>query len=111
MLLVGRNGVCTDAVGTAVMGFDPMAPHWQHPFPGDNHLLLLAQAGVGAVDPKRIEVRGVPVKEAVFPYNPKRQPRGELEASHYPPLHWSSQFACRSGPKPSEKRLPQAVGC
>ena len=92
VLLAGRNGVCTDAIGTAVMGFDPMAPHWQHPFPGDNHLLLLAQVGVGAADPKRIEVRGVSVKEAVFPYNPKRQPRGELEISHYLPPH---SAACR----------------
>ena len=98
VLLVGRNGVCTDAIGTAVMGFDPMARHWQHPFPGDNHLLLLAQMGVGAVDPKRIEVRGLPVKEAVFPYNPKRQPRGELEASHYPPLRCRGRDSpCRAG--------------
>jgi uncharacterized protein (DUF362 family) len=65
LLLAGRNGVCTDAVATAVMGFDPEAPHGQKPFPGDNHLRLLAQAGVGAIDLKHIEVRGLKIKDAV----------------------------------------------
>lgn len=65
LLLAGRNGVCTDAVATAVMGFDPQAPHGHKPFPGDNHLRLLAQAGVGAIDLKRIEVRGLKIKDAV----------------------------------------------
>jgi uncharacterized protein (DUF362 family) len=74
LLLAGRNVVCTDAVATAVMGYDPQAGHGQFPFPGDNHLLLLAQAGVGTIDPKRIEVRGLPVEKALFPFNPKRVP-------------------------------------
>ncbi|HUU22084.1 MAG TPA: DUF362 domain-containing protein [Phycisphaerae bacterium] len=68
LLLAGRNGVCTDAVGTAVMGFDPKAPHGTFPFQGDNHLRLLASVGVGSNDPGRIEVAGVPLKEAVFPF-------------------------------------------
>lgn len=74
LLLVGRNAVCTDAICTAVMGYDPQAPHWQFPFPGDNHLLLLSQVGVGAIDPKRIEVLGLSLKKAVHPFNPKRLP-------------------------------------
>ncbi len=75
LLLVGRNGVCTDAVATAVMGFDPQAPPRSFPFQGDNHLQLLADAGVGTNDPKRIEVVGVPLKEAVFPYAPNHAGR------------------------------------
>jgi uncharacterized protein (DUF362 family) len=71
LLIVGRNPVCTDAIGTAVMGYDPQAGHFQWPFPGENHLLLLASAGVGTIDPKRIEVRGLPLEKAVFPFNPK----------------------------------------
>jgi uncharacterized protein (DUF362 family) len=71
-VVVGTNGVCTDAVCTAVMGFDPQAPHGQRPFQGDNHLALLAAVGVGSNDLKRIEVRGLPLKEAVCPYQPQK---------------------------------------
>jgi uncharacterized protein (DUF362 family) len=74
LLLAGRNAVTTDAVATAVMGYNPQAAHREFPFPGDNHLLLLSQVGVGAIDPKRFEVRGVPLAEALCPYNPKRIP-------------------------------------
>jgi len=55
------------------MGYDPLADHNQFPFQGDNHLKLLASAGVGAIDPKRIEVRGLALQKAVFPFNPKRE--------------------------------------
>jgi uncharacterized protein (DUF362 family) len=74
LLFAGRNAVCTDAICTAAIGYDPMAPHWQFPFPGDNYLALLASVGVGAIDPERIEVVGLPLNEAVFPFNPKRIP-------------------------------------
>ena len=68
VLLVGRNGVCTDAIATAAMGFDPTVPHNEFPFPGDNHLRLLAEAGLGTNDPKRIETLGLPLAKAVFPF-------------------------------------------
>jgi uncharacterized protein (DUF362 family) len=74
LLFAGRNAVCTDAICTAAMGYDPQAAHWQFPFPGDNHLLLLAQVGQGAIDPERIEVRGLPLKQALHPFNPRRLP-------------------------------------
>jgi uncharacterized protein (DUF362 family) len=72
VILAGRNVVCTDAICTAVMGYDPLADHFTFPFQSENHLKLLAQVGLGASDPKRIEVRGLSVKEALFPFNPKR---------------------------------------
>ena len=56
------------------MGYDPQAAHFQFPFPCDNHLLLLAQAGVGTIDRKRIEVLGLPLEKAVVPFNPKKIP-------------------------------------
>lgn len=65
VLLVGRNGVCTDAVATAVMGFDPMAAHGKPPFPGDNHLALLAAVGHGTNDLNQIEIVGLPLLDAV----------------------------------------------
>ncbi len=68
VLLAGRNGVCTDAVCTAVMGFDPQAPDSKPPFPGHNYLNLLASVGMGTNDLSRIEVLGLPLKEAVCPF-------------------------------------------
>jgi hypothetical protein len=76
LLIVGRNGVCTDAVATAAMGFDPQAEHGQSPFPGDNHLQLLAAAGVGTNDLKRIDLRGLALAQAVFPYQPQAARQG-----------------------------------
>jgi uncharacterized protein (DUF362 family) len=70
VLVVGRNGVCTDAVGTAVMGFDPKTSPGKPPFPGDNHLHLLASVGLGTNDLERIEIAGLPLAKAVFPFAP-----------------------------------------
>jgi uncharacterized protein (DUF362 family) len=72
VLLAGRNGVCADAVGTAVMGFDPMANHMEHPFPGENHLRFLASKGMGTNDLSRIEVVGLPLKKALYPFDKKK---------------------------------------
>ncbi len=71
LLLVGRNGVCTDAISTVVMGFDPQAKRDQFPFQGDNHLQLLCSVGVGTNDPERIEVAGLPLKKAIHPFQPR----------------------------------------
>jgi uncharacterized protein (DUF362 family) len=89
LLLVGRNPLCTDAVATAAMGYDPMADHFQFPFPSENHLRLLHGVGVGEIDPKRIEVRGLPLKEAVYPFNPKHE---ALEIPTAYLAHYSSRL-------------------
>ena len=68
LLLAGRNPVCLDAIGTVVMGYDPMAKPGTGPFPGDNHLALAAALGLGTNNPREIEVLGLPVKEAVHPF-------------------------------------------
>jgi len=68
LLLAGRNPVCTDAVATAAMGYDPMAAPGTGPFPGDNHLAMAAALGLGSNDPKAIEVVGLPLKEARHPF-------------------------------------------
>lgn len=72
LLLVGRNPVCTDAICTAVMGYDPLAKHFEFPFQGENHLRHVAYVGVGTIDPQRIEVRGLALDRAVHPFNPRR---------------------------------------
>ncbi|NQT12603.1 MAG: DUF362 domain-containing protein [Planctomycetes bacterium] len=77
LFLVGRNAVSTDAVGAAAMGYDPQADHREFPFPGENHLKLLASVGVGTIDLERIDVRGLPLAEAIHPFNPKRLTVGQ----------------------------------
>jgi uncharacterized protein (DUF362 family) len=70
ILIAGKNPVSTDAVGTAVMGYDPRAARLTHPFDrGDNFLLLAEQAGLGSADLSQIEVRGLSIEKARYPYD------------------------------------------
>jgi len=73
LLFVGCNPLCTDAVATAAMGYDPLAGHFAFPFASENYLRLLHSVGVGEIDPKKIEIRGLPLKEAFYPFNPKHE--------------------------------------
>ncbi|MGA3015507.1 MAG: DUF362 domain-containing protein [Bryobacteraceae bacterium] len=67
VLLAGWNPVCTDAVATAVMGYNPVAMRGTAPFRNcDNTMLLAEQLGVGTTDLKRIEVRGVTIEQAMY---------------------------------------------
>jgi uncharacterized protein (DUF362 family) len=77
LLFAGRNGVCTDAICTAAMGYDPAAGHKEFPFMGDNHLALLAQQGVGTNVVKEIEVRGLALDKAIYRFNPKQLKVGD----------------------------------
>ena len=73
VLLAGTNCVTVDAVGTAVMGFDPMADRGiaalramrQHAAPGE-------ELGVGTRDLKRIEVLGERIADLMFDYRKSR---------------------------------------
>jgi uncharacterized protein (DUF362 family) len=67
VLIAGTNPVTTDAVATAIMGYDPRAPRGAAPFRNcDNTMLLAEQLGLGTTDLKRIEVTGVPVAQATY---------------------------------------------
>lgn len=67
LLVAGTNCVTTDAVATALMGFDPMADRGTPPFERcDSTLRLAEQLGVGTRDLRRIEAVGTPLREAVF---------------------------------------------
>ena len=71
LLLVGRNPVCTDAVGAAVMGYDPKGDRGAKPFlHGDNSMKLAEAVGIGTTDLSRIEVAGLSVKDALYDYGP-----------------------------------------
>jgi uncharacterized protein (DUF362 family) len=69
VLIAGRNSPAVDAIGTAIMGFDPRAPRGTAPFDHcENHLLLAERAGLGPADVRRIELRGLSLAEATCPY-------------------------------------------
>jgi uncharacterized protein (DUF362 family) len=90
LLVAGRNCVCTDAVTMAVMGYDPRAGRHQAPFiiyknprahppdqmipPGemrqysDNTVLMGEAAGLGSADLDKIDVRGVPIIQAMYDF-------------------------------------------
>jgi hypothetical protein len=70
ILIAGLNPVSTDAVGTAVMGYDnPRAIRGTKPFDFcDNHLLLAEQAGLGTAELTKIDLRGLTIQKARFPY-------------------------------------------
>lgn len=67
LLVAGTNGVNTDAVCMALMGFDPMADRGTPPFETSDNTLRLAEGlGVGSRDLKRIEVVGTPIAKGRF---------------------------------------------
>ena len=69
LLIAGLNPVCTDAVTMAVMGYDPQAGRGAPPFRRcDNTLKLAESLGVGTTDLRRIEVRGLTIEQARFPF-------------------------------------------
>jgi uncharacterized protein (DUF362 family) len=64
LLIAGTNCVNTDAVGTALMGFDPMADRGTPPFEQcDSTLKLAEQLGIGTRDLHRIEILGLPIEK------------------------------------------------
>ncbi|HXB66698.1 MAG TPA: DUF362 domain-containing protein [Candidatus Acidoferrales bacterium] len=70
VLIAGMNPVTTDAVSTAVMGYNPRALRGTAPFQRCENTLLLAEGhGVGTTDLKRVEVRGVPIEQALYRYD------------------------------------------
>jgi uncharacterized protein (DUF362 family) len=69
LLIAGLNAVCVDAVGAAVMGFDPLADRGATPFERcDSTLRLAEELGVGTRDLKRFEVTGARIADLVLDY-------------------------------------------
>jgi uncharacterized protein (DUF362 family) len=67
ILVAGFNPVCTDAVATALMGFDPEADRGTSPFENcDSTLRLADEAGIGTRDLKKIDVVGGPMRNLQF---------------------------------------------
>jgi uncharacterized protein (DUF362 family) len=69
VLILGTNGVTTDTVGAAVMGYNPRAVRGTKPFETcDNTLLLAESLGVGSADLSRIEARGVAIAQVRYQF-------------------------------------------
>jgi uncharacterized protein (DUF362 family) len=69
VIIAGMNPVNADAVGMAVMGFDPMAVRGTAPFERcDSTLLLAEQHGLGSRDLRNIEVRGARIEDVKVDY-------------------------------------------
>jgi uncharacterized protein (DUF362 family) len=85
VLVAGTNCVNTDAVATAVMGYDPMARGGTPPFyTCDNYLELAEGAGLGTRDLRRIEVAGTPIAQARFDFAPMIRSRLPRNLPPYP---------------------------
>jgi uncharacterized protein (DUF362 family) len=71
VLVAGKQALATDAVATALMGFDPRADYPSAPFlHGDNHLNLAAGLGLGTNRLDEIEVVGASLDEARYQFKP-----------------------------------------
>jgi uncharacterized protein (DUF362 family) len=69
LLVAGDNPVSTDAVGAALMGFDPRVDRGDIPFEQcDNMLRMAEDVGVGSRDLARIEVAGLAIGEGKVDY-------------------------------------------
>jgi len=90
LLVAGLNCVCTDAVAMATMGYNPRAGRNEPPFRlyksshfhppeqlipseethqyADNTVMMGEAAGIGTADLSRIDLRGVPIRDAVYDY-------------------------------------------
>jgi uncharacterized protein (DUF362 family) len=70
VLVAGFDPVATDAVGTALMGYEnPRAARGSKPFHFcDNHLAMAEEAGLGTADLAKIEVVGLAIEKARHVY-------------------------------------------
>jgi uncharacterized protein (DUF362 family) len=69
LLVAGTNCVASDAVGAALMGFDPMAERGTAPFETcDSTIQLAEQLGVGTRDLNQIEVVGPAISKVRVDY-------------------------------------------
>ena len=71
VLVAGKNAVATDAVATAVMGFDPTGDYPNAPFlRGGNHLNLAAGMGLGSNRLADIAIVGASIESVRYPFAP-----------------------------------------
>lgn len=71
LLIAGRNAVATDAVATALQGFDPTSDYPETPFlHAENHLNLARASGLGTNRLDEIQVVGPAIADVQRPFRP-----------------------------------------
>ncbi len=71
VLVAGKNPVATDAVATAVMGFDPTITYPSAPFlRADNYLSLAHETGLGTHRLEEIKVVGAAIDDVRYEFRP-----------------------------------------
>jgi uncharacterized protein (DUF362 family) len=71
VLVAGKNPVATDAIATAVMGFDPTIAYPSPPFlRSDNHLSLANEMGLGPHRLEEIQVIGDSIDDVRYEFRP-----------------------------------------
>jgi uncharacterized protein (DUF362 family) len=71
VLVAGKNALATDAVATAIMGFDPTTDPPNVPFMrSDNYLNMADELGLGTNRLEEIGVLGVSIDEVGYPFEP-----------------------------------------
>ena len=71
VVILGLNPVATDTVGAALMGYNPRAPRGESVFRNCDNTLLLAEAmKLGPANLEQIEIRGIPLRDAIFSFAP-----------------------------------------
>jgi uncharacterized protein (DUF362 family) len=71
VLIAGKQALATDAVATAVMGFDPRGDYPSAPFlHGDNHLNLAADLKLGTNRLEEIAVVGASIDQVRRQFKP-----------------------------------------
>jgi uncharacterized protein (DUF362 family) len=78
LLIAGKNPVCTDSVGAAIMGYDPEAKSGEKPFfPGVNHLQVAANRGIGTNRIQEINIVGLKIEDVQYSFLPGYKPQDE----------------------------------
>jgi uncharacterized protein (DUF362 family) len=71
VIIAGRNPVCVDSVGMAVMSYSTQADRGTAPFVrGDSSIKLAEAAGIGSADLNRIEIAGLSIQAAKIDFGP-----------------------------------------
>ncbi len=93
VLIAGKNPVATDAVGAAVMGFNPAA--WgrhEDPFKFSlNHLVLARLRGLGPHRLEEIDIVGAALDEVRTSFKPYRLPE-DLDSTSYHPGPYGTRW-------------------
>ena len=86
VLVAGKNAVATDAVATAVMGFEPTALSFrQDPFRYSiNHLFLASWFGLGTHRLDQIDTVGAALDDVRYAFQPYIMPGDQAQAREHP---------------------------